>query len=59
MAPRAARYCISVARMPMRCAVLDDYQSVATSVADWSSLEGVVEVVSFTDHISTGEELDG
>jgi phosphoglycerate dehydrogenase-like enzyme len=32
-------------------AVLDDYQSVALSMADWSVLEGRVSVTVFNDHI--------
>ncbi|MFC5799238.1 D-2-hydroxyacid dehydrogenase family protein [Streptomyces formicae] len=43
--------------MTLRCAVLDDYQSVATSVADWSPLAGAVEVVTFAAHLATDDEL--
>ncbi|MEU0055131.1 D-2-hydroxyacid dehydrogenase family protein [Streptomyces sp. NPDC006334] len=43
--------------MPFRCAVLDDFQSVATTVADWSPLDGRVEVVSFTEHFTDEGEL--
>lgn len=39
----------------MRCVILDDYQDVATSYADWSVLDGV-EVSSVTEHLA-GEEL--
>jgi len=39
----------------MRCVILDDYQQVATSYADWSVLDGV-EVTSVTDHLD-GEAL--
>jgi phosphoglycerate dehydrogenase-like enzyme len=39
----------------MRIAVLDDYQRVAESLADWSSLDAVVEF--FHDHISDRQEL--
>lgn len=39
--------------MPFRCAVLDDFQNVATTVADWSPLGDRVEVVVFTDHFGT------
>ena len=35
----------------MRVAILDDYQKVATSLADWSGLSGDVEVEIFQDHI--------
>ncbi|MEU5714201.1 D-2-hydroxyacid dehydrogenase family protein [Streptomyces sp. NPDC020403] len=43
--------------MKLRCAVLDDFQSVATSVADWSSVTADVDVVSFTEHCATEDEL--
>ncbi|MEV6210060.1 D-2-hydroxyacid dehydrogenase family protein [Kitasatospora sp. NPDC051914] len=43
--------------MRLRCAVLDDYQGVATSVADWSPLEGRVEVVRFREHIADEDGL--
>jgi len=39
----------------MRIAVLDDYQQVAGSLADWSTLEA--EIVFFPDHISDRGEL--
>jgi phosphoglycerate dehydrogenase-like enzyme len=39
----------------MRIAVLDDYQQVAGSLADWSTLEA--EIVYFSDHISDQAEL--
>ncbi|MFI6852829.1 D-2-hydroxyacid dehydrogenase family protein [Streptomyces sp. NPDC050416] len=37
--------------MRLRCAVLDDFQKVATEVADWSVISDDVEVVSFDRHI--------
>ncbi|UXY27644.1 D-2-hydroxyacid dehydrogenase family protein [Streptomyces sp. HUAS TT20] len=37
--------------MRLRCAVLDDFQGVAIGSADWSVLEGEVEVVSLREHI--------
>jgi phosphoglycerate dehydrogenase-like enzyme len=39
----------------LRCAVLDDYQNVALSMADWSSLAGRVEVTVFDEHLD-GED---
>lgn len=33
--------------MPMRCAVLDDYQNIALTMADWSRVTGDVEVTVF------------
>lgn len=43
--------------MRYRCAVLDDYQGVATTVADWTPLGDRVEVVAFPDHFPTEDEL--
>lgn len=40
-----------------RCAVLDDYQDIATSIADWTPLAGRVEVVTFTEHVAGEDEL--
>ncbi|MET7501168.1 D-2-hydroxyacid dehydrogenase family protein [Streptomyces microflavus] len=42
--------------MKLRCAVIEDFQSAATTVADWSSVTADVDVVTFTEHLgSTGE----
>jgi phosphoglycerate dehydrogenase-like enzyme len=35
----------------LKVAVLDDYQQVALEVADWSPLDGRVEVDTFADHV--------
>ncbi|MEU6240752.1 D-2-hydroxyacid dehydrogenase family protein [Streptomyces sp. NPDC047024] len=43
--------------MRLRCAVLDDFQGVATEVADWSGLEGRVEVVTFREHVGDEDAL--
>ncbi|MEU0134292.1 D-2-hydroxyacid dehydrogenase family protein [Streptomyces sp. NPDC006296] len=43
--------------MKLRCAVLDDYQSVATTAADWSPVADDIEVVGFSDHCATEDEL--
>lgn len=37
--------------MELRCAILDDYQEVALSMADWSVLGGRVRPEAFVDHI--------
>jgi phosphoglycerate dehydrogenase-like enzyme len=37
---------------PLQVAVLDDYQSVARTVADWSPLAGRAEVTVFRDHLA-------
>lgn len=44
------------AAMKLRCAVIDDFQSVATTVADWSPVTADVEVVSFIEHLATEDE---
>jgi len=40
-----------------RIAVLDDYQSVASTYADWSRLPEPVEVVEFADHVADEDAL--
>ena len=37
--------------MPLRCAVLDDYQNVALSMADWSKVTGDIEIKVFNNHL--------
>ena len=39
-------------RIPVKVAVLDDYQNVALSMADWSPLEGLVDITVFNDHVA-------
>ncbi|MGA2828596.1 MAG: D-2-hydroxyacid dehydrogenase family protein [Streptosporangiaceae bacterium] len=41
----------------MRIAVLDDYQDVALSCADWGSLPGQPEITVFSEHIARHEAL--
>ncbi|MFD9687037.1 D-2-hydroxyacid dehydrogenase family protein [Kitasatospora sp. NPDC059146] len=41
----------------LRCAVLDDFQSVATSSADWTPVADRVEVTAFREHHTSEEEL--
>ncbi|MEU4872756.1 D-2-hydroxyacid dehydrogenase family protein [Streptomyces sp. NPDC021608] len=43
--------------MPFRCAVLDDFQNVATTVADWSVPGHELHVVPFTEHFGDEDEL--
>ncbi|MCX5368934.1 D-2-hydroxyacid dehydrogenase family protein [Streptomyces sp. NBC_00015] len=49
--------------MPFRCAVLDDFQNVATTLADWSGPASApasgeeLEAVSFTEHFVDEDEL--
>jgi hypothetical protein len=35
-----------------RIAVLDDYQNVALTIADWSVLDGRASVTVFNDHLA-------
>ncbi|MEV5106249.1 D-2-hydroxyacid dehydrogenase family protein [Streptomyces massasporeus] len=43
--------------MRLRCAVLDDFQQVATEAADWAVVADDVEVVSFDRHIEGEDDL--
>ncbi|MET7481487.1 D-2-hydroxyacid dehydrogenase family protein [Streptomyces sp. NPDC005538] len=43
--------------MRLRCVVLDDFQNVATELADWSPVEDTVEVVSLREHLDDEGEL--
>ncbi|MGW3107110.1 D-2-hydroxyacid dehydrogenase family protein [Streptomyces sp. NPDC001100] len=43
--------------MTLRCVVLDDFQDVATELADWSPVEDAVEVVSLREHLDGEGEL--
>ena len=39
-------------KLPIKVAVLDDYQNVAQSVADWSPLKDLADVTVFNDHVA-------
>ncbi|UKS28633.1 D-2-hydroxyacid dehydrogenase family protein [Paenibacillus sp. HWE-109] len=43
--------------MKLRCAILDDYQQVALTAADWSRISDKVEVKSIDRHIDQPSEL--
>jgi phosphoglycerate dehydrogenase-like enzyme len=43
--------------MPIRVAVLDDYQSVAQSSADWTPLNDRADLTFFNDHIADSADL--
>src|ERR1700728_4947300 len=43
--------------MPLRCAVLDDYQSVALTLADWSKVKGDVEIKLFNEHLGNASNV--
>ena len=40
-----------------RAAILDDYQNVALSLADWSVLDGRATVIVFNDHVTDAEAV--
>jgi len=40
-----------------RIAVLDDYQHVAREFADWTTIDGPIDVVEFHDHVTDQDEL--
>jgi phosphoglycerate dehydrogenase-like enzyme len=42
---------------PIRIAVLDDYQDVALSLADWSVLDGRATVSVFNDHLTDSDAV--
>ena len=43
--------------MPLRCAILDDYQNVALKMTDWSSVTRDVEIKAFTQHLGARDEV--
>lgn len=45
------------AQVPVKIAILDDYQNVALQMADWSKLGERVEIVVFNDHVTDPQQL--
>jgi phosphoglycerate dehydrogenase-like enzyme len=45
------------AKLPYRCAILDDYANAALQLADWSALAGKVEVTVFNAPLGTVDEI--
>ena len=43
--------------MPLRCAILDDYQNVALSMADWSKVEKDIEIKVFNKHLGAPDKV--
>ena len=41
----------------MKIAILDDYQNVALTMADWSRVENQAEITVFTDHVSDSDAV--
>jgi phosphoglycerate dehydrogenase-like enzyme len=42
---------------PVRVAILDDYQNVALTSADWSAVSARAEITVFTDHVSDPDDV--
>ncbi|CAM5598897.1 hypothetical protein SCYAM73S_07697 [Streptomyces cyaneofuscatus] len=42
--------------MKLRCAVIEDFQSVSATVTDWSPVTDDVEIVMFTEHLASVDE---
>ena len=42
--------------MPLRCAILDDYQNVALKFADWSSLKDQIDITVFDKPFASQDE---
>lgn len=42
--------------MPLRCAILDDYQNVALTFADWSTLRDQIEITVFDKPFASSDE---
>jgi phosphoglycerate dehydrogenase-like enzyme len=43
--------------MKYRCAILDDYQNVALSMADWSKVERDLEIKVFNQHLGSADRV--
>jgi phosphoglycerate dehydrogenase-like enzyme len=43
--------------MPLRCAILDDYQNVALNLADWSKVKGDIEIKVFNEHLGGADNV--
>ncbi len=43
--------------MSLHCVILDDYQNVALSLADWASLQPTVHTIALTQHFDHDDEL--
>jgi phosphoglycerate dehydrogenase-like enzyme len=42
---------------PVRIAILDDYQNIALTMADWSPLDGRAKITVFNDHLAGEEQV--
>jgi phosphoglycerate dehydrogenase-like enzyme len=43
--------------MAFRCAILDDYQNVALTFADWSKVKGEVDIKVFNEHLGDADKV--
>jgi len=43
--------------MPLRCAILDDYQNVALAYADWSQLKGHIDIKVYNEHLGGADNV--
>jgi len=43
--------------MPLRCAILDDYQNVALTMADWSKVANDIDIAVFNDHLGSADKV--
>jgi len=43
--------------MPLRCAILDDYQNVALTMADWTKVKGDAEIKVFNEHLGAADKV--
>jgi phosphoglycerate dehydrogenase-like enzyme len=43
--------------MTLRCAILDDYQNVALSMADWSKIAAEIDIRVFTTHLGSADAV--
>jgi phosphoglycerate dehydrogenase-like enzyme len=43
--------------MPLRCAILDDYQNVALTLADWSKVKADLDIKVFNEHLGDADKV--
>src|SRR6202051_1781171 len=55
--PRVLRPAPTKSRQVLKIAILDDYQNVALSMADWSTVAQRADITVFSDHIDQADAL--
>src|SRR5260370_8177215 len=55
--PRILRPVPTKPRQAVKIAILDDYQNVALSIADWSAVAKKADITVFNDHIDQTDAL--